>query len=93
LKLKGELLLAISSDNEGDAEAWFQRAVDVAAEGQAPMLQLRAALRLGRLWHDQGRLDAARALLTEATGRITEGFSRADMREATLLLDDVARAE
>jgi predicted ATPase len=90
-QLRGELLLAATADSAGEAEAWFRRAVDAADEARAPMLQLRAALRLGRLWQEQGRIDEARDLLAEATGRITEGFSRVDMRHAALLLADRPR--
>jgi predicted ATPase len=60
---------------------------------QAPMLQLRAALRLGRLWRDQGKTEPARKLLSDAYERLTEGFSTADLREAKALLDDLAVAE
>jgi predicted ATPase len=91
LLLKGELLLAVT-DNAASAESWFQQAVDAAAEVQAPMLQLRAALSLGRLWRQQGKTERARALVTEAYERLTEGFSTADLREAKQLLDDLAAA-
>jgi predicted ATPase len=86
-QLKGELLLAVSTDNAAQAESWLQRAVDTAGEVQAPMLQLRAALRLSRLWREQGKTEPARKLLSEAYGRVTEGFSTADLREAEALLD------
>jgi predicted ATPase len=92
-QLKGELLLALSTDNAAEAESWLQRAVDTAAEVEAPMLQLRAALRLGRLWREQGKTDPARSLLSDAYERLTEGFSTADLREAKALLDDLAVAD
>jgi predicted ATPase len=88
-QLKGGLLLAMSPDNAAEAESWFQRAVDTAAEVQAPMLQLRAALRLGRLWREQGKTEPARELLSDAYDRLTEGFSTRDLREAKALLDDL----
>jgi predicted ATPase len=92
-QLKGDLLLALSTDNAAEAESWLQRAVDTAAEVQAPMLQLRAALRLGRLWREQGKTEPARKLLSDAYERLTEGFSTADLREAKALMDDLAVAE
>jgi predicted ATPase len=92
-QLKGDLLLAVSTDNAAEAESWYQRAVDTAAEVQAPMLQLRAALRLGRLWCEQGKPDSARQLLSDAYERLTEGFSTADLREARALLDDLEVAD
>jgi len=92
-QLKGDLLLALSTDNAAEAESWLQRAVDTAAEVQAPMLQLRAALRLGRLWRVQGKADPARELVSDAYERLTEGFATADLREAKALLDDLAVAD
>ena len=89
-QLKGDLLLAVSPDNAAEAETWFQRAVDIAAEVQAPMLQLRAALRLSRLWHGQGKTEEARKLLGDAYERFTEGFTTADLSDAKALLDDLA---
>ena len=91
LHRRGELLLAVSPEREGEAEVWFQRAVDEAAAVEAPMLQLRAALRLGQLWRRQGRTEDARRLVGEAYQRFSEGFATADLREARSLLDDLAR--
>ena len=92
LQLKGELLLALSRDNAAEAETWLQHAVRAAAEVQAPMLQLRSALRLSRLWRDQGKGEEARHALGEAYARITEGFTTADMTDAKALLDDLNAA-
>jgi predicted ATPase/class 3 adenylate cyclase len=88
--LKGDLLLAVSPDNAAEAESWLQNAVNVAAEVRAPMLQLRAALRLARLWREQGRTEQARTLLSDAYEQLTEGFTTVDLREAKALLDDLA---
>ena len=58
---RGDLLLSVGPEREAEAEAWLQRAVDEAAAVEAPMLQLRAALRLGQLWRSQDRTaDASR---------------------------------
>ena len=54
------------------------------------MLQLRAALRLSRLWHGQGKTGEARKLLGDAYERFTEGFTTADLSDAKALLDDLA---
>jgi predicted ATPase len=91
--LKGELLLAVSTENAAGAELLFQRAVDTAAEVQAPTLQLRAALSLSRLWGAQGKTESARRLLGGAYERLTEGFATADMRDARALLDELAAAD
>jgi predicted ATPase len=50
------------------------------------MIELQAAMRLSRLWQNQGRKEEARELLSAAYSKITEGFSTADMKEAKALL-------
>jgi predicted ATPase len=90
LILKGDLLLASSPDNDSDATSLYQAAVNMAQEVHSPMLELRAALRLSRLWQTQGRKEEARELLSSAYSKITEGFSTADMKEAKALLTTLA---
>ncbi len=87
--LQGELLLALSPDNASEAESWFQQAVGNAREVHAPMLELRAALRLSRLWHERGDNERARKVLDEAYAKITEGFTTADLKEAGAFLADL----
>lgn len=89
-QLKGDLLLALSPENAAEAEALFLDAANVAADADAWMLQLRAAIRLSRLWCDQGKAEQARKLLGDAYAQFTEGLSNADVREAEALLDDMA---
>ena len=38
-----------------EAEAWLQRALDVARRQEAKSLELRAAMSLSRLWQQQGK--------------------------------------
>ena len=87
---RGDLLLSVGPEREAEAEAWLQRAVDEAVAVEAPMLQLRAALRLGQLWRSQDRTADAGRLVGEAYERISEGFATADLREAKSLLDDLS---
>ena len=70
-----------------EAEACFQRALDIARHQQAKSLELRAATSLARLWQQQGKRDDARQLLAEVYGWFTEGFDTADLQEAKALLD------
>ncbi len=91
LHQRGELLRAIAPENEAEVEVWLQRAVDEAAMVDAPMLQLRAALRLGELWRTQGKTEDARTLVEEAYARFSEGFEIPDLQEARSLLEDLAR--
>ena len=86
LILKGDLLLALSSDNAVDAGSLYQAALNSAREVGAAMVELQAAMRLSRLWQNQGKSEQARELLSTAYSKITEGFSTADMKEAKALL-------
>jgi predicted ATPase len=83
--MKGDLLLAISSDHVAEAESWYQQAIDNAQAVHAALLELRAATRLSRLWQGQGKKEQARNLLSEAYAKITEGFTTHDMKEASAL--------
>lgn len=89
LGLKGDLLLAGSSANAPEAESWYQNAVNIAQEVQAPMLELRAALKLSRLWQAQGKREQARDVLSAAYAKITEGFTIPDLKQARALLDEL----
>jgi predicted ATPase len=82
----GQLLLAQSPANAPQAESLFQQAVQSAQAADAPMLELRAALRLSSLWHAQGKDEEARELLSAAYSKMTEGFTTADMQQASALL-------
>jgi tetratricopeptide (TPR) repeat protein len=73
-----------------EAEACFQRALEIAREQQARIFELRAAVRLARLWGSQGRRDEARELLTGIYGWFTEGFDVVDLVEAQALLVELA---
>jgi predicted ATPase/class 3 adenylate cyclase len=83
--LKGDLLTAAGAA-DADAAPWFQRAFDGAADQGARMTQLRAALRLCRLWRSQGTDDPDR-LLRSVYDTFTEGLATADLVEARTLLE------
>jgi predicted ATPase len=65
-------------------------AVDVAATQSAKGVQLHTANSLARLWRDQGKRDDARELLAPVYGWFTEGFDTRDLKEAKVLLDELA---
>ena len=87
--LKGALLLQQSTDNHGEAQACFHRALDVARSLQARSFELRAATSLSRLWQQHGKRHEARQLLAEVYGWFTEGFDTIDLQEAKVLLDEL----
>jgi len=89
-RLKGELLLVLSTDNTTEAEACFHQALDIARRQEAKSLELRAAISLSRLWQQQGKCAAACALLAPIYGWFTEGFDTVDLQEAKALLDELS---
>lgn len=86
-RVKGELLLRQAVSDIPQAEACFQQALAVAHYHQAKSWELRAATSLARLWQQQGKRSAARALLAPVYGWFTEGFDTADLQEAKALLE------
>jgi predicted ATPase len=89
-RLKGELLRQDLAAHTREAEACFQRALDVSRHQQAKSLELRAAMSLSRLWHRQGKRAEARELLAPIYGWFTEGFDTADLQEAKTLLAELS---
>jgi class 3 adenylate cyclase/predicted ATPase len=89
-RLDGELLLHRSAERRGQAEASFQKAFTTARHQQARSLELRAATSLARFWADQGKRAQARDLLAPVYDWFTEGFDTVDLKEAKVLLDELA---
>ena len=86
-RLNGQLLL-----RRGLAEAAenrYREALRIAREQEGKLWELRAAVSLARLWHDQGRRGEARDLLAPTYRWFTEGFDTRDLREARALLDEL----
>ena len=86
LRLKGDLLLALSPDKLAEAELWYHRAWETAQEQGTSMLELRAAISLCKLWRAQGNAEQGRRVLSEAYEKFTEGFETVDLIEARDLL-------
>jgi predicted ATPase len=87
-RLRGEIELAAGSA-PADAEALFQRALEIARAQEAKSLELRAATSLARLLHGRGRRGEARALLQPVYDWFTEGLDTQDLRDARMLLKDL----
>lgn len=87
-RLKGELML--KREEQADAEACFQCAVDIARRQGARSWELRAATSLSRLWHRQKKTAEARELLQGIYGWFSEGVGTADLVAARALLDRLA---
>jgi predicted ATPase len=89
-RLKGELLLQQSSDNQAEAETCFQQAITIAQKQSAKSWELRAATSLAQLWQQQGKRKEAYDLLAPVYGWFTEGFDTADLKDAKALLDELS---
>jgi predicted ATPase len=89
-RLRGVLLLRQPGASQAEAEAWVQRALDVARRQEAKSLELRAAMSLARVWQHQGKRAEAYDLLAPIYHWFTEGFDTADLQEAKALLDALA---
>jgi len=87
---KGELLLMQQERKVGEAEVCFRKALDVGRLQQAKSLELRSAMSLSRLWQQQGKQEEAHQLLAEIYDCFTEGFNTADLKEAKVLLEELA---
>jgi predicted ATPase len=87
---KGEVLLSLPERDQAAAEACFRRALAVGQEQGAKLWELRAAISLARLWHNQRRSPEAYDLLAPVYGWFTEGFDTADLKDAKALLDALA---
>jgi class 3 adenylate cyclase/DNA-binding winged helix-turn-helix (wHTH) protein/predicted ATPase len=89
-RLQAELLLAYSTADQTTAAAYLHQALEVARRQQAKSLELRAAASLARLWQSQGKRSEAYDLLAPVYGWFTEGFDTADLKDAAVLLDELA---
>jgi predicted ATPase/class 3 adenylate cyclase len=89
-RLKGELLLAESSDEGTAAEGWFRQAIETARRQHSRAWELRATMSLARLWQRQARGKEARAALAAVYATYTEGFATPDLVDATTLLEKLA---
>jgi predicted ATPase/class 3 adenylate cyclase len=88
-RLKGKLLLQLSSDTYPEAEACFHQAIAIAQSQHAKSWELRAATSLAKLWQRQGKRQQAYDLLAPIYGWFTEGFETADLMDAKALLDEL----
>ncbi len=88
-RLKGETLLQQGEKDHAEAETQFQMALDVSQTQEAKALALRAAISLGRLWHDlkstQKKTQAAE-MLEQMIRLFPKDFETQDLKDAKALL-------
>lgn len=87
-RIRGELLIAL--DDFAEAEASFRQAIEIARRQSARLWELRAATCLARLWRDQGRRKQADDLLAPIYSWFTEGLDTPVLREARVVLEQLA---
>jgi predicted ATPase len=87
-RLRAELLQAIGDG--ADAEDSFRQSLAVARRQNAKLFELRTAMGLARLWRDRGKRAEARDLLGPIYNWFTEGFDAPDLKDAKVLLDELA---
>jgi predicted ATPase len=93
-RIEGELTLQLSETKRADAthqqraEDCFRRAVEVARDQKAKLLELRATISLYRLWAAQGKRSESQPPLKELYGRFTEGLETPDLIEAAQLIEN-----
>ena len=90
LRMKGDILLMVSPENEDEAVSLFLRALEISGKQQASMFELQAAVSLTRLWSYNGKADQARQLLGKALEKFSEGFTTKNLSEARILLSELA---
>jgi class 3 adenylate cyclase/tetratricopeptide (TPR) repeat protein len=90
LRIKG-WILALAGES-GAAERAYIASLDWARRQHAKSWELRTATSYARLLRDQGRAAEARDLLAPVYDWFTEGFATKDLKEAKVLLDELADA-
>ncbi|MBI3757239.1 MAG: hypothetical protein HY267_04610 [Deltaproteobacteria bacterium] len=101
-RLKGELRLqqerqratetdprSLLPNAQGEAEACFVKAIDIARKQQAKSLELRATMSLACLWRQQDKKTEAHKLLADVYNWFTEGFDTKDLQEAQALIEEL----
>jgi predicted ATPase/DNA-binding winged helix-turn-helix (wHTH) protein len=76
----------------GEPEVCYVRALELAREKHARLLELRAALSLAKVWHARGETAAARTLLSQTYDSFSEGFGTGDLQRARELLAELEGA-
>jgi predicted ATPase len=89
-RIAGEIALKSLAPDREKAERHFRRALGVARQQQAKLWELRAAMSLALLWRSQGKVSEARELLAPVYGWFTEGFDTRDLKDAKVLLEELA---
>jgi class 3 adenylate cyclase/predicted ATPase len=88
-RMAGEIVLKSPQPDMAEAQAYFERAFEIASKQQAKTLQLRAAMSMARPRRGQRKRKGteARDRLAAVYGSFTEGLDMPDLKEAKALLE------
>ena len=86
-RMKAELFLI--DEKQSEAEASFQKALQIARQQNAKSWELRAAIGLSKLWADQGKTSQAKEILLPLYRWFTEGFETKEYIQAKQLLEQI----
>lgn len=84
---RGELLVKLNKSK--DAEAAFEKAIQITGDQQSKGWELRAMLSLARLWRLQGKNEWVYQYVDEIYSWFTEGFETSDLLNARVLLKEL----
>jgi len=87
LRRRGELL-SRQSDTRRSEDA-FKQAMQVARNQEARMLELRAAIGLGRMWLKHGKQDQVKSMIEPLYCWFKEGLDTPDLQAARQLLEEI----
>ena len=88
-RLSGQLALQRREADPARAQACFARAIEIARSQYARLLELRAAIDLGRLWQGARANEEIRALIEPILEHIEGGETAPDVRNARALLSEL----
>ena len=89
-RLGGQIALKSSQPNLPLAETCFLKAVEIARDQEARLLELRAATDLARLWRETNSPNDPRTLLEPILAQIESGETTRDVRNARALLAEIS---
>jgi predicted ATPase len=88
-RVDGQIALRRPETDRERAEVCFLKAIEIAHEQEARMLELRAATDLARLWRQAGARSDPHALLEPILAVIEGGETTRDVRNARALLAEI----
>src|SRR5262245_27825921 len=78
---------SLAPSTRAEAEECFLKAIAIASQQEAKLLELRAVMSLVRLWQQQDRNAEAKSMLAGIYGWFSEGFDTLDLQAAQALLE------